>query len=150
MGIQGRKKTILFYGRIAPYKGLDFLLLAFQKILSNHADFRLIIAGEPMKGYEDYMDKIHSIISQAGMQEHIIQKLQFIPDEDTEIYFKAADVLALPYKDIFQSGVLFLGFTFGLPAIAADVEFFLEETTSLRVREDFCTSRAIPQAWELL
>lgn len=127
LGIQSREKTILFYGRIAPYKGLDFLLLAFQSILSNHADFRLIIAGEPMKGYEEYSDRIQSIIGQAGMQDHITRRLQFIPDEDTELYFKAADVLALPYKDIFQSGVLFLGFSFGLPAIAADVGSFRDD-----------------------
>jgi D-inositol-3-phosphate glycosyltransferase len=127
LGIPSREKTILFYGRIAPYKGLDFLLLAFQRILSNHTDFRLIIAGEPMKGYEEYLDTIHSMISQAGVQDHITPKLQFIPDEDTELYFKAADVLALPYKDIFQSGVLFLGFTFGLPAIAADVGSFRDD-----------------------
>ena len=51
----------------------------------------------------------------------IIQRIEHIPDEDTELYFKAADVLALPYKQIFQSGVLFLAYNFGLPVIAADV-----------------------------
>ena len=45
----------------------------------------------------------------------------FIPDNEVEIYFKAADVLALPYKEIYQSGVLFLAHSFGLPVIAADV-----------------------------
>ena len=42
-------------------------------------------------------------------------------DADTEIYFKAADVVVLPYTHIFQSGVLFLGYNFGLPAIATDI-----------------------------
>jgi glycosyltransferase involved in cell wall biosynthesis len=37
------------------------------------------------------------------------------------LYFKAADVLVLPYKHIFQSGVLFLAYNFGLPVLAADV-----------------------------
>ena len=46
---------------------------------------------------------------------------EFIPDDETEIYFKAADVLVLPYRDIYQSGVLFLGHSFGLPVLAADV-----------------------------
>ena len=48
-------------------------------------------------------------------------RANFIPDEETEIYFKAADVLVLPYKQIYQSGVLFLGYSFGLPVLAADV-----------------------------
>ncbi len=37
------------------------------------------------------------------------------------MYFTAADVLALPYREIFQSGVLFLGYSFGLPVVATDV-----------------------------
>src|SRR5205814_8670289 len=40
---------------------------------------------------------------------------------------KAADVLVLPYSHVFQSGVLFLGYSFGLPAIAADVGSLKEE-----------------------
>jgi glycosyltransferase involved in cell wall biosynthesis len=127
LGIQSWEKTILFFGRIAPYKGLEYLLTAFHKISSNHANYRLIIAGEPMKGYEEYINGIQQMISQTESKDRIIPKLEFIPDEDTELYFKAADVLVLPYKDIFQSGVLFLGYSFGLPSIAADVGSFRED-----------------------
>lgn len=42
-------------------------------------------------------------------------------------FFKAADVLVLPYTTIFQSGVLFLGYAFGLPVIASDVGSLAEE-----------------------
>jgi len=44
-----------------------------------------------------------------------------VPDEESELYFKAADILVLPYTRVSQSGVLFLGYAFGLPAIATDV-----------------------------
>jgi glycosyltransferase involved in cell wall biosynthesis len=50
-----------------------------------------------------------------------------VPDADTEIYFKAADVLVLPYTHIFQSGVLFLSYNFGLPVIASDVGSLKED-----------------------
>ena len=50
-----------------------------------------------------------------------------MPDADTEIYFKAADVLVLPYTHVFQSGVLFLGYNFGLPVIASDVGALRED-----------------------
>ena len=43
------------------------------------------------------------------------------------MYFKAADVLALPYRHIFQSGVLFFGYSFGLPVVAADVGALRED-----------------------
>ena len=48
-------------------------------------------------------------------------RADFIPDDETEMYFKAADVFVLPYRHIYQSGVLFLGHSFGLPVLAADV-----------------------------
>ena len=51
----------------------------------------------------------------------------YIPDDETEVYFKAADVLALPYRHIYQSGVLFLGYSFGLPVLAADVGSLKDE-----------------------
>ena len=44
-----------------------------------------------------------------------------------ELYFKGADVLVLPYKEIFQSGVLFLSYSFGLPVVATDVGSFRED-----------------------
>jgi glycosyltransferase involved in cell wall biosynthesis len=50
-----------------------------------------------------------------------------IPDEHTELYFKAADALILPCSHIFQSGVLVLGYDSGLPEIAADVGSLREE-----------------------
>src|ERR1700741_4640253 len=51
----------------------------------------------------------------------VLLKADFIPDDETETYFKAADVFVLPYRHIYQSGVLFLGHSFGLPVLAADV-----------------------------
>jgi D-inositol-3-phosphate glycosyltransferase len=57
----------------------------------------------------------------------MILKIEYVPDAETEIYFKAADVLVLPYTRIFQSGVLFLGYSFGLPALAADVGSLKQE-----------------------
>src|SRR5436309_3726586 len=57
----------------------------------------------------------------------IIQRIEHIPYEEIELYFKASDVLVLPYTYVFQSGVLFLGYSFGLPAIATDVGSLREE-----------------------
>ena len=56
-----------------------------------------------------------------GVRDRVIERIEYVPDEETELYFKAADVLVLPYTRVFQSGVIFLGYSFGLPAIAADV-----------------------------
>ncbi|HKV39424.1 MAG TPA: glycosyltransferase, partial [Blastocatellia bacterium] len=124
LGIRAGERTILFFGRIGPYKGLDFLVNAFQRIAARNADYRLIIVGEPKRGSESYVDEIRRTINRDVNRERIIQRIQFVPDDDTELYFKAADVLVLPYTDLFQSGVLFLAYSFGLPVIATRVGSF--------------------------
>ncbi len=127
LGIRESERTILFFGRIRPYKGLEYLLGAFERIVMENVHYRLIIAGEPKKGSENYLEEIRQKIGRDANRGRIIQRIQFIPDEETELYFKASDVLVLPYKDIFQSGVLFLGYSFGLPVVATDVGSFREE-----------------------
>ncbi|GAC1679935.1 MAG: hypothetical protein PVS2B2_17960 [Candidatus Acidiferrum sp.] len=127
LGIREGERVILFYGAIKQYKGLEYLVLAFRRILARRKDYRLIIAGERKKGHESYWDEIQKTISRDPDREKILQKIEFIPDEETELYFKAADVAALPYTLIFQSGVLFLAYSFGLPVIASDVGTFGED-----------------------
>lgn len=127
LGIGAHEKTILFYGALKQYKGLEYLVSAFQRLLTQGGDYRLIIAGERKKGHEKYWDDIEETIRRGDNRERILQKIEFIPDEETELYFKAADVMALPYTLIFQSGVLFLAYSFGLPVIASDVGAFGED-----------------------
>jgi glycosyltransferase involved in cell wall biosynthesis len=127
-------KALLFFGNIAPYKGLEYLAAAFVDLARTDPSYRLIIAGQP-KGCPDYWQGIKRSIETSGLQESVRFRIEYVPDEETEIYFKAADVLVLPYTHIFQSGVLFLGFNFGLPVIGTDVgslkEDIVEEETGL-------------------
>jgi len=127
LGLCKSEKAILCFGKIKPYKGIEYLLAAFEKLAAGDAQYRLIIAGEVQKGNEGYLDSLLQAMPREMADGRVILRTQFIPDEDMEIYLKAADVLALPYKDIFQSGVLFLGYSFGLPVIATDVGSFREE-----------------------
>jgi glycosyltransferase involved in cell wall biosynthesis len=127
LGIKEGERTILFFGRIRPYKGLNYLVAAFQQISAIRSGYRLIIVGEPNKYAEEYVEDIRHAISGDVDRGAIIEKMGFVPDEDTELYFKAADVVALPYTAIFQSGVLFLAYSFGLPVIATRVGSFVED-----------------------
>jgi glycosyltransferase involved in cell wall biosynthesis len=127
LGIRDGERTVLFFGAIKPYKGLEYLVGAFQKIATVQGNYRLIIAGERKKGSEEYLSKIEQAIGRDSSREQVIQKIEFIPDAETELYFKAADVAVLPYTEIFQSGILFLAYSFGLPVIATDVGSFGED-----------------------
>jgi glycosyltransferase involved in cell wall biosynthesis len=127
LGIEQDDRTILFFGAIRPYKGLEHLVAAFQRVAANRDGYRLVIAGEAKKGSEQYLRDIQATIEKDSSRKRVIQKIEFIPDDQTELYFKAADVLVLPYTLIFQSGVLVLAYSFGLPAIATDVGAFRDD-----------------------
>lgn len=120
IGMMDEDKTVLFFGNIARYKGLEYLVDAFLQLVVRDGRLRLIIAGR-IKGDQSYWRGIERAIVQHDLSDRVTTRIEFIPDDQAELYFKAADVLVLPYTHIFQSGVLFLGYSFGLPVIAADV-----------------------------
>jgi D-inositol-3-phosphate glycosyltransferase len=126
LGVREAERTILFFGRITPYKGLEYLIAAFRQLLAQSENYRLVIAGKP-DNCEGYWNAIREEIRDEVQKGRVLLRAEFIPDEDTEVYFKAADALVLPYKHIYQSGVLFLGHSFGLPVLAADVGSFKDE-----------------------
>ena len=127
LGVLASEKTLLFFGAIRPYKGLEYLVEAFRRLAWGTPTYRLIIAGECKKGDERYLTDLERVLSEEPCVSRVIQKIQYIPDTETEIYFKGADVLVLPYTHIFQSGVLFLAYTFGLPVVATDVGSFRDD-----------------------
>lgn len=127
LGLRENQKTILFFGRIKPYKGLEYLIAAFQRLVPWHDDYQLIIAGQLEKGSERYWESIQREIQEYVEAGRVISRVEFIPDSEAEVYFKGADVLVLPYREIFQSGVIFLGYNFGLPVLAADVGSLKDE-----------------------
>jgi len=128
LGLDDSERAILFFGRVRPYKGTEALLDAFRLLSADkEGKYRLIVAGEPIKGCEEYLQEIQSTVSRDFDRGQVMLRMQFIPDDEVEVYFKAADVLVLPYKEIFQSGVLFLAYAYGLPVVATDVGSFREE-----------------------
>jgi len=128
LGINDGRRVALFFGLITPYKGLEYLVSAIARL--NRAGIRenitLVIAGR-VKECPDYWGRISRLIQAEGLEQDVLTELRHIPDESIEVYFEAADVLVLPYRSIFQSGVLFLSFRFGLPVIATDVGSLRED-----------------------
>ena len=130
LGIGDGDRVLLFFGQIAPYKGLEYLVEAVAMLARRGERVRLLIAGKVKRGSEEYWSRIQQTIAESGIDAHVDQVVRFIPDEEVEPYFKATDALAMPYVDIFQSGVPFLAFSFGLPVIATDVGSLSEDVTS--------------------
>jgi glycosyltransferase involved in cell wall biosynthesis len=126
LGLAADDLVLLFFGRIAPYKGLEYLVRAFELVSQRNLRYRLIIAGTPQDG-EAYWKNIRQYIDRSSFGHKVIQRIQWISDDAAETYFKAADALVLPYTYIFQSGILFLGYSFGLPVISSDVGSLKDE-----------------------
>jgi len=140
LGLTG-KKVILFFGYIKPYKGLDILLQSFPKILNKFPEAHLLIVGEVYGNDEYYLQ----LIAELQIKEKVTFIRKFVTDEEVEVYFKSADVLALPYKQATQSGVAQIGYTMNLGAVATPVgglpEMVLHKKTGIIAKsvspEDF-------------
>lgn len=120
LNLKDNDKYLLFFGNIAPYKGLEYLILAFAHLREISGDIKLIIAGRIKVDCREYWASIENIIEKYGFEDLIVKRIEYIPEVEAEIYFKAADVLILPYKNIFQSGLIYTAYNFGLPVIATD------------------------------
>lgn len=111
LNLQDSDFVFLFLGLIRPYKGILEMIESFQEI--DNLSAKLIIAGR-VQG-SDLFDVIEK---KTALSKNILSELRYIPDDDLEIYLKAADVMVLPYRDIVNSGSAVLGMSFGKVIIA--------------------------------
>jgi glycosyltransferase involved in cell wall biosynthesis len=125
-------KVILFFGAIAPYKGLDLLAEAFLMLVQADRDYRLVIAGLPKGRCDGYFREVREALRGEIEAGTVLERIGYVSDEETEVYLKAADVLVLPYRAIFQSGILIMAASFGLPVVASDVGSFRADILALQ------------------
>ncbi len=67
-----------------------------------------------------------ALIEKAGLEERVIFHARFIAHEDIAQYFVAADMVMLPYKHIYHSGIVHLAYSYGRPSLATNVGDFSE------------------------
>lgn len=105
--------AILFFGRIAPYKGIDILIKATPLIAKEIPDVKIIIAGNG----EDF-SKYRSLITD---KEYFEINNRFISNHEVPKFFRRASVVVLPYIEASQSGVVAVAYAFGKPVVVTDV-----------------------------
>jgi glycosyltransferase involved in cell wall biosynthesis len=129
LGFAPEHKVLLFFGTIARYKGIHHLLKAMASLRDEDQQFRLIIAGPVWKEGQDYWRELNELIRSLQLTQYVTTQVatSFISDADVAAVFRAADVSVLPYENIYQSGVLTLSYSQGLPVIAADVGSLAED-----------------------
>jgi len=94
LGIPAHRPTLLFFGTIRPYKGLDILLRTIATLRTEHPDVLLVIAGKPWEPWTRYQ----AIIDEAGLADHVITRLDYILEAEVSHYYAAADLVVLPYR----------------------------------------------------
>lgn len=107
------KPIVLFFGLLRPYKGLDVLLEAWRDV----HDAELWIVGAPRMDITEL---------RSASPPSVRWLPRFIPDEEVGAYFRRADLVVLPYREIDQSGVLFTALAFGRPLVLSAVGGFPE------------------------
>ena len=115
LGFDEKDKYILFFGQIKDVKGLDILL---ESMVSVPQSVKLVIAGKPRNSDFSFYD---NLISKYKLSDRVEKMIRFIEDDERERLFFAADVLILPYRSIYQSGVLLMAMSYGLPTIVSDL-----------------------------
>ncbi|HEX2071521.1 MAG TPA: glycosyltransferase family 4 protein [Thermoleophilaceae bacterium] len=120
--------VILCFGILRPYKGVDVLIEAFEGI----EGAELWIVGRPWMDLEP----LHAAAARAGGPVRFVDR--FVAEAELPAYFRRADVVALPYREIDQSGVLYTALAFGKAIVASAIGGFAE------VAEDHAALVAVP------
>ena len=116
--------VILFFGLLREYKGLKLLIDCYPKILKEFPKAFLIIAGK--ETYKGYFESYKKQINKLNLQTNIKLILRFIDLFEMDLVFLAADVVVLPYKKSYQSGVIFNAISYGKPVVATNTGSFKE------------------------
>jgi len=107
--IDEEPNTILFFGRISPYKGIEYLLDAAAEVRKKIESLKVIIAGSGCFGFDilnfDFLE-IHN---------------RYIPSRELVRFIQRSTVVAAPYIDATHSAVVMTAFALGKPVVATAV-----------------------------
>jgi glycosyltransferase involved in cell wall biosynthesis len=108
--------VVLFFGLLRPYKGVDLLIEAFNEI----DGAELWVVGMPRMPLEP----LRELAAEVRGTVRFVPR--FVDDSEVPAYFRRADIVALPYREIDQSGVLYTALAFGKPIVVSSVGGFDE------------------------
>lgn len=110
-------RTLLFFGLLRRYKGLDVLLRAMPAVLRAVPDARLVVAGDPLEPAAPLVE----LARELGFDGAVEWRLRFIEEPELGELFADAALTVLPYRQLDSSGVLATALGAGRPAVVTDV-----------------------------
>jgi glycosyltransferase involved in cell wall biosynthesis len=109
------RPVVLYFGVVREYKGVDVLLEAMRHVPEAEA----WVVGRPLGVSLERLRRL----APPGRVRFVDR---YVPDAELPAYFRRADVLALPHRNVDMSGVLFAGLAFGKAMVLSDVGGFSE------------------------
>ncbi len=123
--------TVMFFGRISPYKGLDVFYEAAVMIAKRLPHVTFVVAGRPIEGY--VLPAPPKLDGSSAVQ--VLPR--YLRSAETARLFQRASVVVCPYRDATQSGVVLTSYAFRVPVVATAVggmpEYVVPEKTGLLV-----------------
>ncbi|MBN1860634.1 MAG: glycosyltransferase family 4 protein [Candidatus Thermoplasmatota archaeon] len=90
-GIPSDQLMLLFVGRLVKVKGADNLVQAMPNVLQEFPNTKLILLG-----VGDMEITIQRMINELGLQEKVILRNEFVPEEERILHYAASDIVVLP------------------------------------------------------
>lgn len=118
LGWNQQQITVLFFGLIRQYKGLELLIQSFtDKALDSHNTV-LKIVGECYENQKKYTD----LVTQLGLEDTVSFDFEYKSLSDIQTLFSACDLVAQTYHTATQSGVTPLAYFYNKPLVVSDIE----------------------------
>jgi glycosyltransferase involved in cell wall biosynthesis len=114
--------VVALVGLLRPYKGLDVLLDAWPSVRAAVPDAVLLVMGRVLG--DPAVERLGALARDGGSG--VVADLRFVGDDEFAGALARAEVVALPYRRIDQSGVLFAALALGRPIVASRVGGFAE------------------------
>lgn len=115
LNLDRQSRIVLYFGLIRPYKGVEILLQACRE-LTDISRLKVLIVGEIYSG----KDRIHELIN--VLPSGLVQLVdRYVPNEEVATWFRAADIVALPYLSATQSGIVPIAYRCLRPVIVTRV-----------------------------
>jgi glycosyltransferase involved in cell wall biosynthesis len=106
---------VLSLGRLQPYKGLEELIAAFPQV-AGPGDVLLLAGRAVDSDYARVLERLATATARPGIG--ILVRDTLVPEDELQLYFNASDVVALPFRQVLNSGSLLLAMSFGCPVVA--------------------------------
>ncbi len=121
LGFAPDECIVLWQGILEPYKGVSFLLKAWQRVCAAERRALLAIVGT---GDGGFVGAIKREVIALGIQSRVRLDPRFVSVQELADLYDAADVLVYPYSEITTSGALMTGIVRGKAIVASALPAF--------------------------